>query len=264
MKSPEDIKKILNQDDQWYKKIWNLGIMEMSWVEETAGQIRFLSEVLGLTGRERILDLACGFGRHSLALAELGCLVTGVDITPDYVREAEKQAKTKGLPVQFICSDLRDLKYQNEFDIVLNLADGAIGYLETDEENLKIFDLVSRALKPGGLHFMDIGNGGYAARHFPRRAWVLGNKTLSLADFEWDAEKSLMYYGDLEFKFGEVLTKPEILYSNPTRLYNQTELKEIYDKRGMTFLQAWGDFKSSQPATDDVFQMQVLAVKGAV
>jgi hypothetical protein len=55
---------------------------------------------------------------------------------------------------------LRHLKYRDEFDVVLNLADGAIGYLEDEVENLKIFDLISSSLKPGGKHVMDVCNGG--------------------------------------------------------------------------------------------------------
>ena len=42
---------------------------------------------------------------------------------------------------------------------MLNMADGAIGYLEDDEENHKIFSVIAKALKKGGKHFMDIMNG---------------------------------------------------------------------------------------------------------
>jgi hypothetical protein len=45
---------------------------------------------------------------------------------------------------------------------IKDMADGAIGYLETDEENLKIFDAISAALKPGGKHLMGVCNGAFA------------------------------------------------------------------------------------------------------
>ena len=45
---------------------------------------------------------------------------------------------------------------------MLNIADGAIGYLEDDGENHKIFSVIAKALKNGGKHFMDIMNGSYA------------------------------------------------------------------------------------------------------
>ena len=49
----------------WYRKIWTLDIQDQSWVEDTERQVDFLVKTLKLRGGERILDLACGFGRHS-------------------------------------------------------------------------------------------------------------------------------------------------------------------------------------------------------
>ncbi|MEO2240206.1 class I SAM-dependent methyltransferase [Dorea sp. YH-dor226] len=53
----------------WYKKIWTLDIQNHSWVEDTKRQVDFLVEKLEMKGDEKILDLACGFGRHSMELA---------------------------------------------------------------------------------------------------------------------------------------------------------------------------------------------------
>lgn len=256
-----DINKIVSDDAQWYRKIWTLDIQEMSWVEQTKSQVDFLWDVLDLKGGEKILDLACGFGRHAIELARRGCHVVGVDITNEYVQEARKQANEKGVEAEFFCADLRDLHYKADFEVVLNLADGAIGYLEDERENLKIFDLISSALKPGGKHVMDVCNGGYAARHFPGRHWVFGSQSLSLADFEWDARHSIMFYGGLEFKYGEVLSRPREIHSNPTRLYNLQELSGIFHQRGMQILKAFGNFDKTVPASDTIFQIQVLSQK---
>lgn len=66
-------------ESDWYRKIWSLDIQDQSWVEDTTRQVDFLVKTLGLSGGERILDLACGFGRHSLELARRGFSVIGVD-----------------------------------------------------------------------------------------------------------------------------------------------------------------------------------------
>jgi len=118
---------------QWYRNIWTLDIKNQSWVEGTENQVDFIIKTLELSGKERILDLACGFGRHSLAFARRGYRVVGVDITKDYIEDARREAKSGSLEVEFIQADIRELKFENEFDVVLNLADGAIGYLENDE-----------------------------------------------------------------------------------------------------------------------------------
>lgn len=54
---------------------------------------------------------------------------------------------------------------------ILNMPDGAIGYLENDMENLKIFDVISNALKPGGAHVMDICRAEHAELYFPKYNW---------------------------------------------------------------------------------------------
>ena len=139
----------------------------MSWVEDTNRQVDFLIKQLHLKGTEKILDLACGFGRHSLEFARRGYDVTGIDITPAYIDYANEQAKKENLNAKFICQDIRTITFDKEYDVVLNMADGAIGYLEDDGENHKIFSVIAKALKNGGKHFMDIMNGSYAQTHFP-------------------------------------------------------------------------------------------------
>ena len=251
----------LSPDPQWYKKIWTLDIRDMSWTERTDEQIAFLVDLLSLQGHERILDLACGFGRHALALARRGHPVVGVDITPAYVEEACRQAGEESLDAQFLCADLREVVYINEFDVVLNLADGAIGYLEDDAENLKIFGRVASALKPGGKHVMEVCSGDYAQRHFPHRSWEAGKRALSLAEFEWDVETSRMLYTGYTFPYGEPLAAPQGHAPTSTRLYTLAELREILRARGMRVLATFGGYDRDLPASPDQFTLLVHSIK---
>lgn len=247
-------------ESDWYKKIWTLDIQDQSWVEDTVRQTDFIIERLGLKGNERILDLACGFGRHSLELARRGFEVVGVDITADYIAYAAKQAEAQGLSAHFICSDIREVRFDEEFDVVLNLADGAVGYLENEEENLKIFEVVARALKHKGKHFMDIMNGGYAEGHFPCKMWDAGEKCLTLSNFEWDGEKKTLIYGQLDFPYGQALPKPEMSEGNAIRLYTLAEIEKIFASLGMTVLKGYGDF-SGKPSSDNDIQLLVYSEK---
>lgn len=256
-----DIKRIISNDKNWYKKIWSLDIKNMSWVEETKSQVDFLWNALGLSGKERILDLGCGYGRHSLELAKRGCSVVGVDITKDYVEDANKNARIENLSAEFILSDIRDINFAGEFDIVLNMADGALGYLENDEENLKIYQVAAKALKSKGKQLIDICNAGYAKKYFPTRNWEIGENAISLADFDWDDEKSLMYYGGLEIKFQKDLQRPLEIICNPTRLYGIPELTEIYKDNGMKYLEYFGNFNINTKGSDDILQIQVISQK---
>lgn len=225
----------------WYKH-WSLDIKNQSWVEDTENQVDFIIKALGLTGKERILDLACGFGRHSLAFAKRGFTVVGVDITKEFITDAIKTAKSLSVKADFICSDIRDVNFNNEFDVVLNLADGAIGYLENDKENLKIFDVIAKALRSGGKHFMDVCNAEHAEYFFPKRSWDVGSKEVSLSEFDWDKKSRRMLFGEWEIPFGEIVQKPAPLVATSARLYSKTELEKILNERNMQIVKTYSDY----------------------
>ncbi|MFR3729679.1 class I SAM-dependent methyltransferase [Lacrimispora sp.] len=244
----------------WYKHGWTLDIKNQSWVEDTENQVDFIIKTLELTGKERILDLACGYGRHSLSFAQRGFSVVGVDITKDYIDDAIKNAKNNSLPAQFIQADIRDVNFVNEFDVVLNLADGAIGYLETDEENLKIFDVISRALKKGGKHFMDVCNAEHAEHYFPRTNWEICEKALALAQFDWDEKTRRMMFAGYDIPYGVPAEKPQIPGGDPTRLYSIDELCSIFEQRRMKIVHTFSDYYGSV-ASYKKLQLLVYSMK---
>jgi SAM-dependent methyltransferase len=249
-------------DPQWYRKVWTLDIADMSWVEHTSMEVDFLLQELSLQGTERILDLACGFGRHSLELARRGFDVVGVDITQAYIHEAIRRAEAESLRVNYVQKDIRDVDYEEHFDVVLNMADGAIGYLENDKENLKIFDVVSRALIPGGKHFMGLCNAAYARRFFPNRSWQAGSRSLSLADFDWDKKTKRMVYTAHILRFGQVLEKPDPAKpATSYRLYTIEELGEILRKRYMHIVKTYGAFNRTTAASADLMTLFVYSEK---
>ena len=250
--------KMMERD--WYKKIWTLDIQDMSWVEDTVRQVDFIIDQLQLKGTERILDLACGFGRHSLEFARRGYDVTGVDITPSYVDYANEQAKKERLNARFICSDIRDIEYENEFDVVLNMADGAIGYLENDGENNKIFAVIAKALKKGGKHFMDVMNGSYAEIHFPCKLWDAGENGLTLSAFEWEKKSKTLIYGQVDYSYGEILSKPEMEEGNPIRLYTLDEITDIFRELELHVCKSYADF-NGKPSSDNDIQMMVYSTR---
>lgn len=245
----------------WYKHNWGLEIKNMSWVENTVNEVDHIIKLCGLQGGERILDLACGYGRHSLEFAKRGYDVVGIDITKIYIEDAVAAARANGLDnADFICCDIRDVSFSAEFDVVLNLADGAIGYLENDEENLKIFDIIARSLKCGGHHVCDIVSGEYADAHFPARLWDAGVNTLSLSEFDWDKDKRIMLFGNCDIPYGEQMKHPEIPAGDPTRLYTLPEIKNIMQARDMKVVGSYAGY-TDIPAGKDHFQMLIHSIK---
>ena len=178
-----------------------------------------------------------------------------MDITEDYVNYASELAAKEKLDARFILSDIRGVDFAEEFDVVLNMADGAVGYLENDDENMKIFNIVSRALKRGGKHFMDIMSADYADSHFPCKLWDEGEHGLTLSKFEWNSQTRTMLYGQLDFQYGKELPRSLIEYGNPTRLYSRTEVNEIMISLGMRVNELWSDFGGKPYSVNDIQMM---------
>ena len=103
-----------------------------------------------------MLDLACGRGRHSKFLHELGFRVTGVDLSPASIEYAQQFA-AEGL--QFEVHDMRNTLCSNMYDYVFNLFT-SFGYFDSDYENLRAIDTMATALNRGGILVLDYLNAG--------------------------------------------------------------------------------------------------------
>jgi len=101
-----------------------------------------------------IIDLACGRGRHAVYLNKLGYTVTGVDLSRQNIKAAEK-FKNKNL--HFRLADLRALPFENEFDYGFNLFT-SFGYFDGEEMNRQVLKQFNKILKPNGFLLIDFFN----------------------------------------------------------------------------------------------------------
>jgi SAM-dependent methyltransferase len=205
---------------------------DMAWTDRTEAEVERALRMLRPAGGERVLDLACGSGRHSLELVRRGFEVVGVDISPELLEIARRDAAERGLEVGFVEADLRELEFEAEFDLVLSLNDGAIGYLETEAENLRAFEVISRSLKPGGRHLMQLPNVLYAKEHLPQKSWISGSAMIELVEHRWNKRDRYMEGAMIPLRFGEVLEELKPIEFRQ-RLYTVEELKEIMSSVGM-------------------------------
>lgn len=156
--------------------------------ETTRKQVEGIVSLLRLEPGARILDLACGHGRHSIPLAKLGYEVTGYDLSEVFLERAKADAAEEKADVRWIRGDIRELQFEAEFDAVINMFT-AFGYFEDADDDLKTLARVRRALVPGGRFLLEtIHRDGLAAR-FRNREWdktaagslVLRDRRLDLA-----------------------------------------------------------------------------------
>jgi 2-polyprenyl-3-methyl-5-hydroxy-6-metoxy-1,4-benzoquinol methylase len=246
----------------WYETAFTGMSADMAWTERTESEIKRALTMLRPQGGERILDLACGTGRHSLELVRQGFSVVGVEIGEELVEIARKDAAEQGLEAEFVQGDLRELDYDGEFDVVLNLNDGAVGYFETDEENHKTFEVIARALKPGGQNLIQVPNILYARARLPQRSWIPSESMVELVEHRWNKKNTYMEGAMIPVRFGEVLENLDKRIEFRQRLYTVDELRGIYDSVGMTLERVFhGNGRPKEP-TENQFEIFASARKG--
>ncbi|HXW83127.1 MAG TPA: methyltransferase domain-containing protein [Candidatus Binataceae bacterium] len=126
--------------------------------------------LLGVAPKSSILDLCCGPGRHSLEFARRGFLVTGVDRTKDYLRQAREQGAMERLQIEFVESDMRNFVRADAFDAAINFFT-AFGYFDDPAEDRQVVANVHRSLRAGGKFLVDVNGKEILARKFRERDW---------------------------------------------------------------------------------------------
>lgn len=122
--------------------------------EEAEYLIDNLSAYLKPSADSKMLDIACGRGRHSIYLNKKGYDVTGIDLSEQSIRYAQ-QFEQKNL--HFFVHDMRKLAFINYFDIALNLFT-SFGYFETEKDHVNALKSFRKGLKADGTLVIDYFN----------------------------------------------------------------------------------------------------------
>lgn len=136
----------------------------------TEREIEGLREMVALSAGAEVLDLACGWGRHSVALARSGFRVTGMDWSETLLARGRKRAKAAGAAIDFVRGDMREVPWTERFDAVLSLY-SSLGYFLSDEEDLRVLRGARAALKPEGVFVMETMHRDHIVGGFAERDW---------------------------------------------------------------------------------------------
>ncbi len=112
-----------------------------------------LTHYLNLPEKAKVLDLACGKGRHSIYLNQLGFNVIGADLSENSIAEANKNANST---LHFQVHDMRE-PFEDKFDAIFNLFT-SFGYFENDDDNLKTLIAIKNSLTDYGFAVIDFMN----------------------------------------------------------------------------------------------------------
>jgi SAM-dependent methyltransferase len=145
----------------WFEEWFDSPLYELLYAyrnEEEARRLADLIEEKIPPGDfSNIIDVGCGRGRHSIALAERGYHVTGFDLSPTAIDKARRIAGERDLSnVRFVVQDMRQ-PLDDMFDAAFNLFT-TFGYFLEDSENERVLKSVNSMLKPKGLFLIDYLN----------------------------------------------------------------------------------------------------------
>lgn len=149
----------------WYEESFGDDYLVVYKHRDTAGaynEVRAMIGWLELPQGAEILDLCCGMGRHSMALADFGYRVTGVDLSGVLLAEASRRDTERR--IEWVQGDMRHIPADGPFDAVVNLFT-SFGYFRDDAENETVIREISRVLKPGGRFIIDFLNASYVQAH---------------------------------------------------------------------------------------------------
>jgi 2-polyprenyl-3-methyl-5-hydroxy-6-metoxy-1,4-benzoquinol methylase len=102
-----------------------------------------------------VLDLCCGPGRCSIALARKGFVVTGVDRTEFLLKKAKTRARAAKTKIEWVQCDMRDFVRPERFDLVLSMFT-SFGYFDVKEADSIVLSNMFASLKPGGACVIDV------------------------------------------------------------------------------------------------------------
>ncbi len=202
-------------------------------VEEQIEQVLALAAPPG----NDALDLCCGPGRWSVALAQAGFAVTGVDITPHLLGMARDRAADAGVEIEYVRSDMRDFARPGSFDLALSMFT-SFGYFEQPEEDIGVLRNVFLSLRPGGVFLLEMMGKERLARIFqPTTSSSLPDGTLLVERHEVRDAWSRMANEWTLIRDGKART-----FRFEHTIYSARELRDRLEQAGFGEVNAFGGF----------------------
>ncbi len=252
-----DLERHLPPD--WWRNLFNSLYLKTDGdvVEDdrnTAQEVDLLIKSVGLEANDRILDLACGQGRHSIELARRGFRqLFGLDRSRFLIRLARKRAKGLGLNISFHEGDARKVKLaQGSFHTVAIMGN-SFGYFDREEDDLAVLQAVKRLLISGGTLAMDLADGDWMRTHYERRSW------------EWiDQDHFVCRERSLAADNQRLISREVIVNAErgviadqfyAERLYSQEQITKQLEAVGFEFVRAHGPISAMSERDQDLGMM---------
>ena len=181
-----------DENGPWYERFFGeayLRTVRTATPKEVALECDFIERAVRVPVGARVLDAGCGLGAQTVELAARGYHMVGLDISSTMVSRAQDEAMDRGLQIDFVEGDMRDIAFEEPFDALLCWGT-TFGYF-TEEENEKTIRQFHQALKPNGTLLLDVVNRDFLIGSQPNQVWfeVDGAVCMEETDFDYGSSR---------------------------------------------------------------------------
>lgn len=190
-----------------------------------------LTNYINLPEGGKLLDLACGKGRHSIYLNSLGYDVTGVDLSENSIEEAKKFANDR---LRFEVHDMT-IPYPDTFDAVFNLFT-SFGYFEDDSCNLKTIKAIKSELNSTGFGVIDFMNVDFVLQNLVEE----DIKTVEGIDFH---QQRKLIDGHIVKTITFNVEDENYQFQERVKALTLKDFENLFEQAGVYLLDVFGDYK---------------------
>lgn len=225
----------MSRQDSWFENWFDSPFYHILYNHRNTSEAEyFINNLFGFLNEKekaRVLDLACGKGRHARQVKDLGYDVVGIDLSNESIKDA-KQYEDDNL--HFETGDMRELPFSNHFDVVLNLFT-SFGYFKKEGDNVKVISSVAESLKTGGTLVLDYLNVNKVKDKLPQV------QEIQREDILFKVNKSIkdgFIVKDIEFNYNS----KEYAFQEFVKLIDLNKFKEILELNKLKISAVFGDY----------------------
>lgn len=180
-----------DDDGPWHEHFFGeayLRTVRTATPKEVAVECDFIERALRIPVGSRVLDAGCGLGAQTVELASRGYHLVGLDISATMVSRAYDEAEDRGLQIDFVRGDMRDVTFEEPFDALLCWGT-TFGYF-SEEENEVAIRQFHQALKPNGTLLLEVVNRDFMIGSQPNQVWFEVDGAVCMEETDFDYETS--------------------------------------------------------------------------
>ena len=213
---------------------------------ESRTEAAAMRELLGLPVGARILDVPCGWGRHTMLFAEAGLSAFGADISTDLLARAEPGTRPRA--AHYAAADVRMLPFADaSFDAVVNVFT-SLGLFLEDAEDVRALAEARRVLRPGGALLLEsMHRDEVIADYAERDRWALPDGTRIRVRRRFDPVTGISHE---RWRWQSGSGKETGEKRHALRLRTATEIDALLRAAGFADIEYFGDWEGGRLERD--------------